>query len=241
MYLYLLPDHAVILVSMVMISVQLLRSDLSEVVSGFETKHNPQDRYASFDYAFNYFHPTGRHNLLCDMEKSCLSLGFYLASWGMFRGSSFMLEKSSKIFVPIIEYIAKSPTDSWEIDVDQYNQENIDFLIEQYNHIKELLIPGGQAHLTLITKIMLGVFASVPAYDRFFIKSFSEIFKGRCGFSSFNKKSLNCIGEFYLENKEAIDEINSSMRTVSFMSGEKTELSYTRAKIIDMYGFTKGL
>ena len=88
---------------------------------------------------------------------------------------------------------------------------------------------------------MLGVFASVPAYDRFFIKSFSEMFKGRCGFSSFNKKSLNCISEFYLENKEAIDEINRSMRTVSFMSGEKTELSYTRAKIIDMYGFTKGL
>ncbi|EKM28037.1 hypothetical protein VCHENC02_6024, partial [Vibrio harveyi] len=37
-----------------------------------------------------------------DMEKSCLALGFYLASWGMFRGSSFMLEKSAKNFENLV-------------------------------------------------------------------------------------------------------------------------------------------
>jgi hypothetical protein len=78
------------------------RDDIAEVINTFKTKHNSNDRYASFDYSYNYFHPSNKHNLIGDMEKSCLSLGFYLASWGMFRGSSFMLEKSSKNFVPVI-------------------------------------------------------------------------------------------------------------------------------------------
>jgi hypothetical protein len=33
---------------------------------------------------------------------SCLQIGFYLASWGMMRGSSFLLEKSVRNFSNLI-------------------------------------------------------------------------------------------------------------------------------------------
>ena len=216
---------------------QLQRKDIAEKVRNFRTKRDPCSRYASFDYCYNYFHPSNKNDLIKNIEKSCLVIGFYLASWGMFRGSSFMLEKSSKYFVPLVEYIAILPDSTWHIDAGKFQDENIDLLLEQYNHIKEILIKGN-AHLTLITKIMLGVFASIPAYDRFFKKSFSDIFKGNCGFTVFNKKSLQSIDRFYQSNQSTIDKIN--LNTVDFISGKKTNLKYTNSKIIDMYGFMKG-
>lgn len=36
------------------------------------------------------------------MEVSCLHLGFYLASWGMLRGSSDLLQRSARHLVPLM-------------------------------------------------------------------------------------------------------------------------------------------
>jgi len=217
------------------------QADICSVVQSFEDKNLPTERYASFDYCFNYFQKTPHQSLADDMEKSCLALGFYLASWGMFRGSSFMIGKSSKNFEPLIEYIASLSDEVWEIDAHTFNEENIERLIETYNGVKGSLIKGSNAHLTLVTKIMLGVFGSVPAYDRFFIDSFSSIFKGQCGFRSFNKKSLSCIQKFYCDNSKVIDKLSTEKKTIIFATGQRTGLCYPRSKIIDMYGFTKGL
>jgi len=217
------------------------KNDIAEIVGEFELKYDPSGRYASFDYCYNYFHPSNNKDITKDMEKSCITLGFYLASWGMFRGSSFILEKSSKYFIPTLEYIASLPSTTWDIDANNLNEENIDNLIDIYNSIKNALVNGNNAHLTLVTKIMLGIFASVPAYDRFFIQTFSDIFKGDCGFTSFNKKSLNSISKFYESNNNDINAIANEFKTVDFLTGNATDLNYTKSKVIDMYGFTKGL
>jgi hypothetical protein len=217
----------------------LYREDIESTISMFTEKHDPFDRYASYDYSFNHFHPANATCITDDMEKSCLSLGFYLASWGMFRGSSFLLNKSAKTFVPVIEYISKLEKSAWEIDADNLSK-NADQVIEIYNNIKSSLIPNTSSHLTLTTKIMLGVFGSVPAYDRFFINSFKDIFNGKCGFTSFNKTSLGCINDFYNENKNIIDQQANSLSTISF-SDSNPNHKYTKSKVIDMYGFTKGL
>ena len=218
---------------------KIAHMDFDKQISIFVKNRQATDRYASYDYCFNHFHPKNKINIENDFEKGCLSLGFYLASWGMFRGSSFLLNKSVKYFEPLIEYIFKLDSEAWEIDAHNLN-DKYEQVIEIYKKICEILIPDKCAHLTLTTKIMLGVFGSVPAYDRFFIDTFKEIFEGECGFTSFSKKSLLCINRFYLENQESIDAASKNLSTLSF-NGEKTEYSYTRSKIIDMYGFTKGL
>ncbi|PML10432.1 hypothetical protein [Vibrio breoganii] len=217
------------------------RNDIREYILAFEKKHDPYARYASFDYCYNYFHPTTGNDILMDMEKSCLSLGFYLSSWGMFRGSSFMLDKSSKNFESLIEYIALQNKDTWSVDVNNYTDENVDFLIEQYNDIRNIFIPKKTSHLTLVTKIMLGVFGSVPAYDRFFKATFSDIFQDQCGFTSFNKKSLRCLGDFFQHNRNTIEQLSNNRATLDFSTGNSTDKPYTNAKIVDMYGFTKAL
>jgi len=218
----------------------MAEADIENIVNKFKENSKPNDRYTSFDYCYNYFIET--KDLNYDMEKSCLTLGFYLASWGMLRGSSFLLQKSVKHFQPTIEYISTLDKSVWIIDVDSYNEENINTILEIYQNIKERLILNGNLHLTLITKILLGVFGFIPAYDQYFCNTFRNIFKDRNSrFRSVNRKSLNLIKEFYYNNRNVIDKLSNETYTTDFLKGQKTNIKYTKAKIIDMYGFSVGL
>ena len=216
----------------------MIKTDIEAIVNKFKSQSNPDDRYTSFDYCYNYFRST--NDITQDIEKSCLVLGFYLASWGMFRGSSFLLQKSVKHFEPTIRFIATLDKTVWEIDTDNYDEENILTIIKIYNDIKTRLINNGNSDLTLITKILLGVFGFIPAFDNFFCNSFRAISGGQCGFRKVNGKSLSFIKTFYESNKTTIDRLSNETFTTDFMTGQKTTLNYPKAKIIDMYGFTAG-
>lgn len=94
----------------------------------------PTLRYSSFDHCFNYLQ-SHRHDLSglvspADLETSCLQLVFYLASWGMLRGSSAMLWRSSKHLSPLIEAIATDLDYLWGLDIDGYDAETIPKLRE---------------------------------------------------------------------------------------------------------------
>ena len=213
--------------------------DIGIAISAFNADRKSNNRYASFDYCYSYFHPENSTER-GDLDRAALELGFYLASWGMFRGSSFLLTKSYKHFLPVTNYIFSCPTSDWSIDSDSYTDEAIDRLIESYRKIRELLIHDSNSHLTLVTKIMLGVYANTPAFDRFFIKTFSQLYRGESSFTSFNRKSLRCLSNFYTDNQT---EIDIAQRTSAVLKPREQhhDLRYTKAKIIDMYGFEKGL
>ena len=216
----------------------MTRTDIETTVNKYKSQSNPDDRYTSFDYCCNYFRTT--NDLTRDIEKSCLVLGFYLASWGMFRGSSFLLQKSIKHFEPTIRFIATVDKSVWDIDVDNYNEKTIQTIIGIYKDIKNLLILNWNADLVLITKILLGVFGIIPAFDNNFRVSFRSISGGRIGFTKVNIISLCFIKSFYESNKATIDRLSAETFTTDYMTGQKTTINYTKAKIIDMYGFTFG-
>jgi len=213
-------------------------TDIEQIIKKFKSQSRPDDRYTSFDYCYNYFLKT--NDPTNDIEKSCLTLGFYLASWGMFRGSSFLLQKSVKHFQPTIQYIATLDNSVWDIDVDNYNEINIQTIIKIYKDIKDRLILNDNSDLTLITKILLGVFGFIPAFDNYFCNTFRVISNGQCGFRKVNIKSLTVIKTFYEANKSTIDKLSIETFTTDFVTGEKTTTNYPKAKIIDMYGFTAG-
>jgi len=213
------------------------RDDIELVIEDYKSKSKPEDRYTSFDYCYNYFRTTTDLNQ--DVEKSCLVLGFYLASWGMYRGSSFLLQHSVKQFQPTIRYINTLDKSVWSIDVDNYSEENMEIIINIYREIKKLLISNGNADLTLITKILLGVFGFIPAFDKYFCDTFRLLSNGMCGFRKVNKISLGYIHNFYLANKYSIDNLSKSTFTTDFISEKETTINYSKAKIIDMYGFNE--
>ena len=214
------------------------RTDIELVIADYKSNSKPDDRFTSFDYCYNYFRTT--NDITQDVEKSCLVLGFYLASWGMFRGSSFLLKKSVRHFEPVIQYIATLDKSVWEIDVDKYDEKNIQTIIKIYKDIKFCLITKDNSDLTLITKILLGVFGFIPAFDNYFCNSFRTISGGQCGFRKVNVKSLSFIKTFYESNKTSIDRLSAETFTTDFVSEQKTTTNYPRAKIIDMYGFKTG-
>jgi len=193
----------------------------------------PNERYASFDYCFNYFQSFREKGCIKDLSNdeniqlSCLHLAFYLASWGMLRGSSALLEKSLGHYKDLIINISQFDEKIWDIDIDVYTQENVSLLLE----CKRMIIDSlDKASDTLVTKIMLGVYANVPAFDANFCKGFK--------INKFEKKSLLLLSQFYKENKDLIDKYD--IYTFDFTTGKETKRKYTKAKIIDMIGFIEG-
>jgi hypothetical protein len=212
------------------------QDNFEDIVGKFTALGKPEHRYSSFDYCYNYF--LAEDDLTKDIEKSCFELAFYLASWGMFRGSSFLLQKSSKYFVKAIEYINSLEKDLWKIDVNNYDDIVIDKLIEIYKKLDKLVVEGWSRSITLVTKMMLEIFGFVPAYDEYFCQTFRIITNGKCGFRSFNKESLKIIENFYDCNNNSINKLSNETFTYDFVTGNKTNIKYPKAKIIDMYGFT---
>ncbi|MCA1696696.1 MAG: hypothetical protein LC749_19345 [Actinobacteria bacterium] len=191
-------------------------------------------RYASFDYCFNYFrdfHDRGQLSELVTQEHlqvSCLQLGFYLASWGMFRGTSHLLQGSMKHYLPLLEVIADSQ-ELFELDVPDYDGQTIGVIRKGFEAIR-VAFPH-PATPTLVTKVMLGVFGCVPAYDTYFMSGFKA--------STFGPKSLNRVREFYDSNQELVERFR--IPTMDFGSGGDTDLRYTAAKVVDMVFFIEGL
>lgn len=196
-------------------------------------RQDPSARYTSFDYCYNHFQShreTGRVAELAgrELQTSCLQLGFYLASWGMFRGSAELLQHSARSFVPVIEAVVAVPSEVWDIDVGGYTLDAIEALFEVRGTLRNAL-PGGRSD-TLVTKTMLGIFGCVPAFDSYFKRGF--------GVSSFSRHTLNLLKSFYDEHAEIIE--NHRVTTWDFEASHRTERRYTQAKVLDMIFFTEG-
>lgn len=193
----------------------------------------PVTRFTSFDYCFNYFQSFFESESIpalaneANLQISCLHLGFFLASWGMLRGSAELLQKSCRYFVPVIEVIANTKAPLWEIDADRYTDSNIEQLLGLSHAIRRAL--GGASDI-LVTKVILGVFGSVPAFDTNFKRGF--------GVAIFGPKTLRKVGAFYRANAELINRYR--VPTLDFTTGEPTHRLYTRAKVIDMAFFIEG-
>lgn len=197
----------------------------------------PNERYASFDYCFNYFQSfrdSGNVSMIAsadNVQLSCLHLGFYLASWGMLRGSTELLQKSVRCLIPVLEAVAHTDASFWEIDAGCYTESNIQRLLQVADKIRGAL-PGMSD--TLLTKIMLGVFGGVPAFDT----NFKKACRSEHMVQTFGASALRKIGAFYKHNAAVIDAYR--VPTLDLISGRHTDRCYTRAKVIDMAFFMEG-
>jgi hypothetical protein len=82
----------------------------------------------------------------------------------------------------------------------------------------------------LVTKILLGVFGCVPAFDTYFRSGF--------GAWKFGRTSLLHTAEFYTSNADVIERY--PVPTLEFDIGLDSPRRCTRAKVIDMNFFMAG-
>jgi hypothetical protein len=208
--------------------------DINENLSNFMRRRSPENRYASFDYCFNYFQDARDKEETAGLghgdrlELSCLHLGFYLASWGMMRGSGGLHRRSLRELAPVVQTIADESPSSWDLDVPGYSESGIEAVLALSGRIQKSY--SVSASPILVSKTMLGVFGCLPAFDRFFQLGF--------GRAKLNRETLRKINAFYRANKHVLDAIH--IPTLDFLTGQDTFRRYTQAKIIDMIFFEEG-
>lgn len=171
------------------------------MLAAYLAARSPTDRYASFDHCFNYFQAYAERGRVAEiaeeanLEISCLQLGFYLTSWGMYRGSTLRLRRSLAYLAPAVTVIANSPQDLWSADAHNYS-DDVSSVILDVAHCLRRTFPEGASD-TLVTKVMLGAFGCVPAFNQYFRKAFRV--------TRFDRIALGRIARFYEENADVIE------------------------------------
>lgn len=204
------------------------------VLGFFKAGKDPNHRFQSWVYCYRYFcwlkkHPkTFRKN----PDLACVHLGFYLASWGMYRGSSFLLSKSFQIHRrPIRKLLNRKYDFLWDADIGTLSQpKTIKTILELANSLRDLY-PN---HITdtLLTKILLGTIGCTPAFDRFFKDGCKK--KRVRPYSNCSERSLNALIQFYQNNCEIFSLIR---KKIARSSG----ISYPPMKLIDMLFWSVGV
>lgn len=166
-----------------------------------------------------------------------LELGFYLASWGMYRGSGGILQRNHLVHQGAVDVYFSEKFEHLKcttlIEMNRALIKDIlllrDAIAAEYSSIyfkrgNQLMKPISTTD-TLMSKVMLGTFGCVPAFDDFFIKGLKEHgIKKR----KFNEEGLNAIFDFYDQH---FAEINTSKELIF----DKTGNHYPALKIVDMY------
>ena len=110
--------------------------DITRNVQAYKDRHTSNSREASFDYCYNYFYRHFIENKLEalseNLELSCLHLGFFLASWGMYR-DVWIKEQSIKVYELLVHNIKNAPNEYWRINLDDYSKNSSHTLIATKN------------------------------------------------------------------------------------------------------------
>ena len=200
-------------------------------------KNDENARYKSWEYCYKIFGENQNKTEPETIDLLCLHLGFYLASWGMYRGSSFLLQKDYKVHKDAVlemqkeKYnILRSATPEQLISKDSLKaiEELHEKLQEIYLSIKKTVTESKTSITdTLITKILMGVYGCVPAYDRYVKYTLKEYDIGHPSFcSSRLKERLIELSKFYLEWKSVIDDENQKINS--------NGINYPCMKILDI-------
>lgn len=221
-----------------------IRSKVLEFYDSIRT--DSQHRYKSWEHCYAYFytHKGQLHNTEI-LDKAALHLGMYLASWGMFRGSSGLLWKDYTIFKDLLviiepaiirndtnEIITQIGTFFSNIQVIR-NKKDVNHCDEDFS--KDSVTPT----ITLVSKILLGINASSVALDEYVCDGIKKI----CDKNFYQKSytaipdALNKINIFNEEHKKEIYELQSE---ITLQLGNGIKVPYPYLKLLDMYFFQIG-
>src|SRR3989344_2829040 len=174
-------------------------------------------------------------------DLAALNLGFFLASWGMFRGSSFLLQQYYKFFVPAVEVLIQSKYDKlWEINWSRLNEreriEGINLLFDLNDRLKEEMKKNNKSYKepteTLITKIIMATMGVTPAYDTYFKRGLKKSKIKKC--RNFNKHSFGDLLSLCSENTE-LKWIYITKRKIT-----GTDIIYPSMKLLDLHFWLLG-
>lgn len=193
---------------------------ISEAIDAIKKYHYSTNknftRYKSWEHCYHAFR-LYRHDK-AKIEFLCLHLSCYLASWGMLRNST-LINYDYLIHKDFVEQISNVKYDKLYDE----NYYDINLIFELVDLINAVYPDKISKTKTFVTKILLGVFGCVPAYDRYFCSAVK--YYNFCS-TSFNKNSLNDLHSYYQLYFKEFDQLRKQF------IDEGTY--YTPMKLLDM-------
>jgi len=196
-----------------------------------EISKDANGRYKSWEHCHKFFKENRKFKDDKYLDMMSLHLAFYLASWGMLRGSSFLLQKDYLVHKPAIRIMLEDKYENlWQGDPKSLRNE-VDLILEcrdriaaSYKNQTNCKDPSP----ILLTKILLGVYGCTPAYDRYLIDGLRKY-----GLTlSFGKKSLYELFQFYITYRDAFETCKKTI--------EQNGVEYTPMKLVDMFFWEEG-
>lgn len=202
--------------------------DINTALNAIKKYHYSIDdeytRYKSWEHCYNAF-----KKYRYDKDKTeflCMHLSCFMASWGMLRNSK-LIEYDYFIHKDFVIEISNSKYDRLYDNSFENNdliKELVDLINKLYLYkIKTRITEGDSLSDTFVTKILLGVFGCVPAFDRYFVKAVSHY---KVCSQSFNERSLNNLYSYYNLYFEEFENLRKQI--------EDEGVYYTPMKLIDM-------
>lgn len=234
----------------------------NELIEAFESlkkeiASNKNSRYLSWEHCYKEFEDAfSKIGSLEDKDYLNLSLhlAFYLASWGMYRGSSFLLQFDYKIHLKTVKLILQNKYKPllgycWDKDKNSTDySSNLDLLFadnglvesikKEYSPFRSEVEKNGETEHDisdiLVTKILLGTLGCVPAYDRM-LKRALKFGKesGESFIQTFGKKSFENLVNFYSSQKSNLEK--------NKMTFKNSSTKYPQMKLLDMGLWKLGL
>ena len=81
--------------------------NIPEKLRAYYTDRGEHDRDLSWEFCYKYFHPAKPEAITANRDHAALQLGFYLASWGMYR-NSFLLDYSYTVHLGVVDRLLES-------------------------------------------------------------------------------------------------------------------------------------
>ena len=182
----------------------------------------------------------------CQLDKQikqllCLHLGFYLASWGMYRGDTLIRQFDYTVHEEAIQLLFKPEYNKlWGATIDNLDSDLIGQLCVEMGEVYEKARKERakdnfkKPTTTLVTKILMGTMACIPAYDQYFYEGIREYIKSNTVIFKINNFDTNQI------NKQKIANSILFLKDL-WKNNIKTSInSYPEMKLIDMYFWEKG-
>lgn len=212
---------------------------IDELISAAQTfyddaRTSKNGRSRSWEHCYRVFRDA-RIDPPPDYDYLTLHLAFYLASWGMYRGSCFIFHKDYKVLSPIVEEILKPEYDCLfgaactnlrEPEVQERLAKLSDDIADYFWPIRNEVagrVVARQVSPVLITKILMGTLGCVPAYDRFFVDG---IKKYKVTTQEYSPSSVLALAVFYEAHNDRLEEARRGMRV--------GDLTYPQMKLLDM-------
>lgn len=212
---------------------------IDELISAAQTfyddaRANENGRSRSWEHCYRVFRDA-RIDPSPDYDYLSLHLAFYLASWGMYRGSSFILQKDYKVHTPIVKEILKPEYDCLfgvacvdlrEPEVQERLKNVSDNIANHFGPIRNEVAGrkvASSVSPVLVTKILMGTLGCVPAYDRFFQVGVATY---KVTTQEYSLDSVLRLVDFYEEHNDRLEEARRGMQT--------EDLIYPQMKLLDM-------